>query len=114
MGFGTLGYSRLDVIRLDPFGQPPQIAIAIEGIGSDGQMGDGALVVKRFLGQHGDVVAVEAQDAQIFQPCKGRFLDTLQPVVANDESSQPAQIGKDKWWQDGDVVVAQIPGTNRC
>ena len=36
-------------------------------------------------------------------------LDALQLVVADDEGGQPGQVAEYVWWQDRDLVVAQIP-----
>ena len=36
VGFSTLGDSGLDVVGLDPVGQPLQVAVAVERVGPDG------------------------------------------------------------------------------
>ena len=38
---GALCYPRLYEVSFDPLGQPLEVAIAVEGVGPDRQMGDG-------------------------------------------------------------------------
>ena len=35
-GLGAFGDARLDVVSLDPLGQPLHVAVAVEGVGAEG------------------------------------------------------------------------------
>ena len=72
-------------------------------------MCDGTFVVESALWDHGDIVSMQRQDTQILEAGECKVLDTLQLVVAYNQCSQTAQIGKDVWRQDCNVVITQIP-----
>ena len=57
---GALCYPRLNEVSFDPLGQPLEVAIAVEGVGPHRQMGDGGSVLESVLGNHGNVVTMEA------------------------------------------------------
>ena len=64
-GCGALGDARLDEVGLDPLAEPLEVAVAVEGVGAQGEVGDGAPVLKGVLRNHGDVVAVQRQNPEV-------------------------------------------------
>ena len=73
-------------------------------------MSDGGGVGEGPLRDDGDVVPVQGQDPQVLQTPEGVLLDALELVVGHDEGGEPREVGEDEGWQDGDLVVAQVPG----
>ena len=73
-------------------------------------MGDGGCVGKSSFRYNWDIISVKREDPQILQSTKCIFLNTLEVVVGDDKGGQPAEVGEDEGRQDGDLVVAQVPG----
>ena len=73
------------------------------------QVGDGLPLGEGALGDHGDVVAVEGEDAEAVEAGEGVLVDALDVVVADDERREPGQVGEDKGGQRGHLVVAHVP-----
>ena len=108
-GLGALGDPWLDVVGLDPLGEPAHVAVAVERIRSNGQVRDGGLVVEGALGYEADLVPMKAEDPQVLEARERPLLDALELVVAHDEGGQPGQVGEDLGRQHGYFVVAQVP-----
>ena len=71
-------------------------------------MRDGCCVCKSSFRYYRDIISMQGEYSEVFQPTERIFLNTLKFIVGNYQGCKAGEICKDKWWQNGNLVVTQI------
>ena len=72
-------------------------------------MRDGCCVRKSSFWYYRDIVPMQGEYSEVFKPSKRIFLNTLKFIVGNYQGCKASKICKDKWRQDRNLVVTQVP-----